>query len=75
MERGIRTEFTAKVKPKPLQQFNASEGVPVAVTLGQDELEAGQVRVKVLEGDRNEAPKDKRQLVSRESCMEEVRKS
>ena len=41
---GIRTEFTAKVKPKPLQQFNASGGVPVAVILGQGELEAGQVR-------------------------------
>ncbi len=32
---GIRAEFAAKVKPKPLQQFNASEGVPVAVMLGQ----------------------------------------
>lgn len=38
---GIRAEFAAKVKPKPLQQFNASEGVPVAVMLGQDELEQG----------------------------------
>ena len=74
MERGIRTEFTAKVKPKPLQQFNTSEGVPVAVVLGQDELEAGQVRVKVLVGDKNEAPKDKGQLVWREDLVEEVRK-
>jgi histidyl-tRNA synthetase len=72
---GIRAEFTAKVKPKPLQQFNASEGVPVAVMLGQDELEAGQVRVKCLHvGDKNAAQKDKGQLVPRENLVEEVRK-
>ncbi|KAH6619795.1 hypothetical protein B0J18DRAFT_467926 [Chaetomium sp. MPI-SDFR-AT-0129] len=68
---GIRAEFAAKVKPKPLQQFNASEGVPVAVMLGQEELEAGQVRVKQLHvGDKN----DKGQLVAREQLVEEVRR-
>ncbi|KAK4143214.1 uncharacterized protein C8A04DRAFT_37576 [Dichotomopilus funicola] len=68
---GIRAEFAAKVKPKPLQQFNAPEGVPVAVMLGQEELEAGQVRVKQLHvGDKN----DKGQLVAREQLVEEVRR-
>ena len=72
---GIRAEFTAKVKPKPLQQFNASEGVPVAVMLGQDELEAGQVRVKRLHvGDKDAAAKDKGQLVLRENLVDELRK-
>lgn len=72
---GIRAEFTAKVKPKPMQQFNASEGVPVAVILGQDEVEAGQVRVKHLQvGDKNTAQKDRGQLVPRENLVEEVRK-
>jgi histidyl-tRNA synthetase len=71
---GIRAEFSAKVKPKPLQQFNASEGVPVAVMLGQEELEAGQVRVKCLQvGDKN-AAKDKGQLILRENLIDEVRK-
>ncbi len=72
---GLRAEFAAKVKPKPQQQFNASEGVPIAVILGQDEVEAGQVRVKHLHvGDRNAAQKDKGQLVPRENLVEEVRK-
>lgn len=68
---GIRAEFAAKVKPKPLQQFNASEGVPVAVMLGQEEVEAGQVRVKQLHvGDKA----DKGQLVGREQLVDEVRR-
>ncbi|KAK3290650.1 uncharacterized protein B0H64DRAFT_331813 [Chaetomium fimeti] len=72
---GIRAEFAAKVKPKPLQQFNASEGVPVAVMLGQDELEAGQLRVKCLHvGDKNAAQKDKGQLVPRGNLVEEVKR-
>jgi histidyl-tRNA synthetase len=72
---GIRAEFIAKVKPKPMQQFNASEGVPIAVMLGQEELEAGQVRVKRLHaGNENSASKDKGQLVPMEKLVEEVRK-
>ncbi|RBQ99476.1 hypothetical protein FVER53590_25826 [Fusarium verticillioides] len=43
---GIRADFAAKVKPKMLQQFNAAKEVPVAVILGQEEIEGGQVRVK-----------------------------
>ncbi|KAH6637266.1 hypothetical protein F5144DRAFT_592188 [Chaetomium tenue] len=72
---GIRAEFAAKVKPKPLQQLNASRGVPVAVMLGQDEVEAGKVRVRYLHvGDKVAEQKDKGQLVAREQLVEEVRK-
>ncbi|KAM0617882.1 hypothetical protein ACHAO3_001478 [Verticillium nonalfalfae] len=71
---GIQAEFTAKVRPKPQQQFSASEGAPVAVILGQEELNAGQVRVKQLHvGDRNAAQKDKGQLVARQDLVEAVR--
>ncbi len=71
----LRAEFAPKVKPRPQQQFSTSEGAPVAVILGQDEVEAGQVRVKGLHvGDRNAAQKDKGQLVPRENLVEEVRK-
>jgi histidyl-tRNA synthetase len=58
-----------------MQQFIASEGVPIAVMLGQEELEAGQVRVKRLHaGNENSASKDKGQLVPMEKLVEEVRK-
>ncbi|KAM0330838.1 hypothetical protein ACHAQA_003793 [Verticillium albo-atrum] len=71
---GIRAEFAAKVKPKPQQQFSASEGAPVAVILGQEELDAGQVRVKHLHvGDRNAAQKDKGQLVPKDNLVEAVK--
>lgn len=72
---GIRAEFTAKVKPKLPQQFNASKDVPLAVILGQDELAAGQVRLKnVRAGDKETDQKDRGQLVSREDLVEEVKK-
>ncbi|KAK4252184.1 hypothetical protein C7999DRAFT_27430 [Corynascus novoguineensis] len=72
---GVRAEFSAKVRPKPQEQFNASDGVPVAVILGQEELEAGQVRVKRLHvGDRNVQVKDKGQLVPMEGLVAEVKK-
>ena len=71
---GVRAEFSAKVRPKPQQQFNASDGVPVAVILGQEELEAGQVRVKRLHvGDRNAQVKDKGQLVAMETLWPKSR--
>lgn len=38
---GIRAEFAARVRLRPLQQFNAAEGVPVGVMLGQEEVEGG----------------------------------
>jgi histidyl-tRNA synthetase len=47
---GIKAEFAAKVKPKLPQQFKTAEsgGVPLAVILGEDELAAGNVRLKAL---------------------------
>ncbi|EEP75777.1 histidyl-tRNA synthetase [Uncinocarpus reesii 1704] len=43
-------EAGVKVKPKPQQQFTAAEssGAPFAVILGDDELAAGEVRVKEM---------------------------
>ncbi|KAL2132948.1 hypothetical protein VTI74DRAFT_3138 [Chaetomium olivicolor] len=72
---GIRAEFIAKVKPKLVQQFNASEGVPVTVILGQEEVDSGQVRIKRLHvGAKDTEAKDKGQLVPKEKLVEEVRK-
>ena len=73
---GIRAEFAAKVKPKPLQQFNASEDVPIAVILGEEELAAGQVRLKVVRAssDKEAVKKDRGQLVARKDLVEEVKK-
>ncbi|EFE33048.1 uncharacterized protein ARB_00135 [Trichophyton benhamiae CBS 112371] len=49
-EAGIKAEFSYKVKPKLPAQFKAAEtnGIPFAVILGEDELAAGQVRVKEM---------------------------
>ncbi|RBA15390.1 histidyl-tRNA synthetase [Fusarium proliferatum] len=70
---GIRAEFIAKVKPKMQQQFNAAKEVPLAVILGQDEIEAGQVRLKdARAGDGEKVEKDRGRLVSRENLVEEV---
>lgn len=72
---GIRAEFHAKVKPKMLQQFNASEDVPVAVILGDDELAAGQVRLKdTRAGDKEATEKNRGELVKREDLVKEVKK-
>ncbi|KAF2474406.1 putative histidyl-tRNA synthetase [Lindgomyces ingoldianus] len=71
---GIRSEFAAKVKPKLMQQFNDSECVPLTVILGQDELAAGQVRLKVMRAsDQETVQKDRGQLVSREDLVQEVK--
>ncbi|KAK2590634.1 Cytoplasmic and mitochondrial histidine tRNA synthetase [Conoideocrella luteorostrata] len=70
---GIRAEYLAKVKPKSLQQFKASMGVPLAVILGQDELAAGQVRLKVFRPEAEEE-KDLGQLISMENLVEEIKK-
>jgi len=45
---GIRAGFSAKPKPKLPKQFKAAEGVPLAVILGQDELVACKLKIKVL---------------------------
>ncbi|KAG8408106.1 Cytoplasmic and mitochondrial histidine tRNA synthetase [Metarhizium acridum] len=76
---GIRAEFSPKVKPKLPQQFKAAEGVPLGVILGQTELDAGQVRVKVLgQGENKEddkpAEKDNGKLVSLDQLADEVKK-
>ncbi|KAI1504562.1 putative histidyl-tRNA synthetase [Biscogniauxia marginata] len=79
---GIRADFSAKVKPRLLTQFKASENGPLTVILGQDELAAGQVRLKVAQqaghqetDEKDEkGEKDRGQLVSRDDLVEEVRK-
>lgn len=71
---GIRAELSAKVKPKLLRQFAASEGVPIAVFLGDEELAAGQSRLKVMGVEKEAAQKDRGQLVSKDDLVEEVRK-
>lgn len=85
---GIRAEYTAKVKPKLQQQFNAFTG-PLSIILGPDELAAGQVRLKVRAGDKEPraqvqsknsggkeevVEKDRGQLVSRDDLVEEVKR-
>ncbi|OAQ60780.1 histidyl-tRNA synthetase, mitochondrial precursor [Pochonia chlamydosporia 170] len=70
---GIRAEYMAKAKPKPLQQFKAAMGVPLAIILGQEELAAGQVRLKVFKPDVDEE-KEPGQLVSRDNLVEEVKR-
>ncbi|KAI1427366.1 hypothetical protein F5Y12DRAFT_783275 [Xylaria sp. FL1777] len=47
---GLSAEFSPKVKPRLPQQFKAAEtaGIPLAVIIGEDELKAGKVKVKVL---------------------------
>ncbi|KAI1827671.1 hypothetical protein F4861DRAFT_492119 [Xylaria intraflava] len=47
---GIKAEFSQKVKPRLPQQFKAAEtaGIPLAVIIGEDELKAGKVKVKVM---------------------------
>jgi len=47
---GISAEFSPKVKPRVQTQFKAAEtgGVPVGVIIGEDELKAGKVKVKVM---------------------------
>ena len=70
---GIRTEFSLKVKPRQASQFDAAKEVPIAVVLGQDEVAAGQVRVKRLHaGDNKQAEKDLGKVVPIEQLVEEV---
>ena len=67
---GIQAEYTAKAKPKLQSQFNASKDIPIIVILGQDELEAGQVRLKEA---RTEEEKNRGRLVDKDSLVEEVK--
>lgn len=45
-----QAEFAYKLKPKLPQQFKAAEvaGIPFAVILGEEELAAGQVKIKEM---------------------------
>ncbi|KAI1744643.1 hypothetical protein F4680DRAFT_232301 [Xylaria scruposa] len=47
---GLSAEFSPKVKPRLPQQFKAAEtaGISLAVIIGEDELKAGKVKVKVM---------------------------
>lgn len=47
---GLSAEFSPKAKPRLPQQFKAAEtaGVPIAVIIGEDELKAGKVKLKVM---------------------------
>lgn len=71
---GISTEFSAKVKPKLPQQFKAAESgrVPLAVILGEEEIAAGQVRLKVL--GLTDHPDKEGRLVARQDLVSEVKK-
>jgi histidyl-tRNA synthetase len=69
---GIATEFMAKVKPKLQQQFRGALDVPLAIILGQDELTAGKVRVKVLGLDNH--PEKEGVLVEKADLVAEVQK-
>ncbi|KAH8597310.1 hypothetical protein B0O99DRAFT_685219 [Bisporella sp. PMI_857] len=72
---GIRAEYAAKVKPKLPQQFKAAKDVPLAILLGQGELAAGQVRLKMHKAGGDETnDKDRGQLVPIENSVEEVKK-
>lgn len=73
---GIKAEFSPKVKPKLPQQFKAAEsaGVPLAVILGEDELAAGKVKVKVL-GLPDDHPEKEGKEVQRDALAEEVKKT
>jgi len=69
---GIATEFMAKVKPKLQQQFKGALDVPLAIILGQDEVTAGKVRVKVLGLDNH--PEKEGVLVEKADLVAEVQK-
>ena len=75
---GITAEFSAKVKPKITAQFTASEAASCIVILGEDELAAGQVRIKDARlSETNETDgeeKDRGRLIPKESLVEEVKK-
>ncbi|KAI1294503.1 putative histidyl-tRNA synthetase [Xylaria venustula] len=72
---GIQTEFTAKVKPRRQQQLTASDNSRIAVILGQDEVESGQVRLKVGSASNKDTDqKDRGELIPRENLVEEVQK-
>ncbi|KAL7917110.1 histidyl-tRNA synthetase [Trichoderma austrokoningii] len=72
---GIQAEFSAKVKPRQQQQFNASKNAMLAIILGQDEIENGQVRLKnALATSSEKVQGEKGEVIPREQMIEEVQK-
>ncbi|KAJ5679575.1 Histidine--tRNA ligase [Penicillium macrosclerotiorum] len=57
---GIKTEFSYKTKPKPMQQFKAAEdgGIPFGVIIGEEELANGKVRIKEMGLDKDHPEKE-----------------
>jgi histidyl-tRNA synthetase len=73
---GIKAEFSAKAKPKLQQQFKAAEtgGIPLAIILGEDELAAGKLRLKVL-GLPDGHPEKDGKLIERGGLAAEVKRA
>ncbi|KAI0975380.1 putative histidyl-tRNA synthetase [Xylaria arbuscula] len=72
---GIQTEYTAKVKPRRQQQLTASNHSLIVVILGQDELQSGQVRLKVVSADNKFTDsKDRGEVIPRENLVQEVQR-
>jgi histidyl-tRNA synthetase len=71
---GVKAEFSWSVKPKLANQFKAAEsgGVPFAVILGEDELAAGQVKIKQL-GLPADHPEKEGVLVDKKNLVAEVK--
>ncbi|KAF3004140.1 Cytoplasmic and mitochondrial histidine tRNA synthetase [Curvularia kusanoi] len=72
----IKTEFSYKLKPKLPQQFKQAEsaGVPLAVILGEEELKAGKVKIKVMGITDENNPEKDGVLVDRKDMIAEIRK-
>lgn len=70
---GIKAEYSWKVKPKLPAQFKAAEtgGVPFAIILGEEELAAGNVKIKEM-GLPEGHPEKEGVMVSKANLVEEV---
>ncbi|KAF5554290.1 histidyl-tRNA synthetase [Fusarium napiforme] len=73
-ESGIKAEFLYKVKPKLPAQFKAAEanGVPFAIFLGEDEVKAGNVKIKEM-GLQEGHPEKEGILVSMSDMAKEIK--
>ncbi|KAI1810706.1 hypothetical protein GGS20DRAFT_566301 [Poronia punctata] len=72
---GISAEFTPKAKPRVQPQFTAAEkgNVPICVIIGEDEVKAGKVKVKVM-GLPDGHPEKEGRLIDRSELVAEVKK-
>ncbi|EWG43766.1 histidyl-tRNA synthetase [Fusarium verticillioides 7600] len=73
-ESGIKAEFLYKVRPKLPAQFKAAEanGVPFAIFLGEDEVKAGNVKIKEM-GLQEGHPEKEGILVSMSDMAKEIK--